>query len=199
MINSTRDQSLYSVSIEGVPMVLDQMGLANEIVAQSTYGESQEALIVATPEQVAKLHELLHVRSVEPVSNGLFADRAGKWYAVKDATVIDSGSWMVPFDVLRAVSMPEPASTVTEPIADTAPASLSTPVADTSPANLSTPIAETTTGRETDPVCGMVMRPGMEAANVNYQGHTYHFCSDECRKLFLSDPNDYVKQGAMTA
>src|SRR5690242_6676694 len=177
MTSNSEGQALYSVSIEGVPMVLDQMGLANEVVAQSTFGESQEALIVATPEQVAKLHELLHVHSVEPVTNGLYADRAGKWYAVKNAAVIESGSWMVPLDVLQSVSGPEARSTASQPIADPSPASSSATVSETAP------------GRETDPVCGAVMRPGQEAANVNYQGHTYHFCSDECRKLFLSDPN----------
>lgn len=187
MTNSARNQGLFSVSIEGVPMVLDQMGLADEVVAQWALGESQEALIVATPEQVAKLHELLHVRSVEPVSNGLYVDRSGKWYAVKSDAVIHSGSWTVPVEVLQSVSQAEASHTAPEPIGSPSPASASAPVAEAAPA------------REIDPVCGEVMRPGLEAANANYQGHTYHFCSDECRRLFLSKPNDYVKQKAMTA
>ncbi|HEX5415887.1 MAG TPA: YHS domain-containing protein [Chloroflexota bacterium] len=187
MANSVQDQNLYSVSIDGVPMVLDQMGLANEVVAQWTLGESQEALIKATPEQASRLQELLHVRAVEPVTNGLYTDRTGKWYAVKDALVIQSGSWVVPLDVLKSVSKPDAESPSPEPVAETSPAS---PVA---------PVTGTTPSRETDPVCGMVMRPGQEAANVNYQGQTYHFCSDECRKLFLSRPTDYVQQKAMTA
>lgn len=187
MTNSAPGQRLFTVSIEGVPMVLDQMGLANEVVAQFTLGESQEALVVATPEQVARLRELLHVRSVEPVSNGLYADRSGKWFAVKNDEVIQSGSWMVPLEVLQSVSQAEPKPSQSQPINDTLPASSGSSVSEAAPA------------RETDPVCGAVMRPGQEAANVNYQGHTYHFCSDECRKLFLARPNDYVSQKALTA
>ena len=52
MTNSAPGQRLFTVSIEGVPMVLDQMGLANEVVAQFTLGESQEALVVATPSRL---------------------------------------------------------------------------------------------------------------------------------------------------
>ena len=182
MTSSAQDQRLYSVSIEGVPMVLDQMGLANEVVAQCTVGESQEALIVATPEQIGRLRDLLHVRSVEPVSTGLYADRAGKWYAIKNASVFQSGNWLIPRDVLESVRIAEDVSlrSATPGGASSASPEASAP--------------QTTPAREIDPVCGAVMRPGQEVANVNYQGHTYHFCSDECRKLFLSNPNDYVKQ-----
>ena len=47
---------------------------------------------------------------------------------------------------------------------------------------------------ERDPVCGMTIRPGQEAANFNYQGQTYHFCSNECLDLFRKNPNQYIKQ-----
>lgn len=46
---------------------------------------------------------------------------------------------------------------------------------------------------EHDPVCGVMIRPGLEAANVNYQGQTFHFCSVECRDLFRENPSHYAK------
>jgi Cu+-exporting ATPase len=45
---------------------------------------------------------------------------------------------------------------------------------------------------ERDPVCGITIKPGLEAANLNYQGQTYHFCSVECRDLFRESPAQYV-------
>lgn len=49
---------------------------------------------------------------------------------------------------------------------------------------------------ERDPVCGMVLRPGQEAANANYQGKTYHFCSAECKDEFLKNPARYIGQSS---
>ena len=49
---------------------------------------------------------------------------------------------------------------------------------------------------ERDPVCGMVLKPGQEEANLAYQGRTYHFCSAECRDLFLKSPAQYIDQVA---
>jgi YHS domain-containing protein len=51
---------------------------------------------------------------------------------------------------------------------------------------------------ERDPVCGTSIRPGLEAANVNYQGQTYHFCSVECRDMFRENPARYVKDASST-
>jgi Cu+-exporting ATPase len=45
-----------------------------------------------------------------------------------------------------------------------------------------------------DPVCGMEIRPGMEAASITYGGQTYHFCSVECKQMFEKRPKDYVKE-----
>jgi YHS domain-containing protein len=45
-----------------------------------------------------------------------------------------------------------------------------------------------------DPVCGMEMRPGQEAASVTYQNQTFHFCSSECKQMFEARPKDYVKE-----
>jgi YHS domain-containing protein len=44
-----------------------------------------------------------------------------------------------------------------------------------------------------DPVCGMELMPGHEEAEAQYAGHTYHFCSRECRDLFVKNPAQYVK------
>jgi YHS domain-containing protein len=51
---------------------------------------------------------------------------------------------------------------------------------------------------ERDPVCGMELRPGQEAASLNYQGRGYHFCSVECRQDFEQDPKKYTS-GAQEA
>ena len=50
-----------------------------------------------------------------------------------------------------------------------------------------------------DPVCGMVMRPGQEEASFTYQENTYHFCSQECCKMFQANPKEYLAQTADTA
>ncbi|NNH28303.1 heavy metal translocating P-type ATPase, partial [Rhizobium sp. SEMIA 4085] len=43
-----------------------------------------------------------------------------------------------------------------------------------------------------DPVCGMTVDPHAGKPSLNYQGHTYHFCSDGCREKFEATPNDYL-------
>ncbi len=45
---------------------------------------------------------------------------------------------------------------------------------------------------ERDPVCGMTLQPGQEAADYRYQDRAYHFCSVECRQLFERDPKAYI-------
>jgi Cu+-exporting ATPase len=51
---------------------------------------------------------------------------------------------------------------------------------------------------ERDPVCGMQLAPGQEEANLNFQGRTYHFCSAECRRLFESNPKEYIDASLMS-
>ncbi len=49
---------------------------------------------------------------------------------------------------------------------------------------------------ETDPVCGMEVDEQKAAAagrTVVHDGHTYSFCSDECKTKFVSNPTSYVK------
>jgi Cu+-exporting ATPase len=45
----------------------------------------------------------------------------------------------------------------------------------------------------TDPVCGMSIEPTTAAA---HDGHTYHFCSENCHDTFIADPNHYVASTA---
>src|SRR6266568_4907957 len=62
-----------------------------------------------------------------------------------------------------------------------------------------TPINETRAREdrmERDPVCGMELMPGKEEAEVQHDGKTYHFCSRECRDLFVKNPADYLQADA---
>ncbi|MFF4550735.1 heavy metal translocating P-type ATPase [Streptomyces sp. NPDC001435] len=53
---------------------------------------------------------------------------------------------------------------------------------------------ETTT--VTDPVCGMSISPDAAAEQRELDGHTYHFCSQQCASTFDADPARYVRAGA---
>jgi Cu+-exporting ATPase len=44
-----------------------------------------------------------------------------------------------------------------------------------------------------DPVCGMTVDPASAAGHVDYQGKTYHFCSQHCVHAFKVDPEKYLK------
>ena len=46
----------------------------------------------------------------------------------------------------------------------------------------------------TDPVCGMQLLPEKAAAKVDYQGQTYYFCAEACRKQFEAEPERYVAE-----
>ncbi len=43
-----------------------------------------------------------------------------------------------------------------------------------------------------DPVCGMTVDPDAGKPSLDYQGRTYHFCCDGCRKKFEASPQDYL-------
>ena len=45
--------------------------------------------------------------------------------------------------------------------------------------------------RETDPVCGMELGPGEVAARLTWDGTDRAFCSDDCLKKFVRDPDKY--------
>lgn len=44
----------------------------------------------------------------------------------------------------------------------------------------------------TDPVCNMQIDSSQAAAQAVHDGKAYFFCSDECRKLFLKNPEMYL-------
>jgi Cu+-exporting ATPase len=43
-----------------------------------------------------------------------------------------------------------------------------------------------------DEVCGMSVDTADAAASVEFQGKTYYFCSDRCRRKFEAHPHWYV-------
>jgi len=43
-----------------------------------------------------------------------------------------------------------------------------------------------------DPVCGMTVNPATAAGHVDYQGKTYHFCSQRCVHAFKADPQKFL-------
>jgi YHS domain-containing protein len=43
-----------------------------------------------------------------------------------------------------------------------------------------------------DPVCGMTVVEGKEAAKSDYKGTTYYFCSRGCKVAFEKSPTRYV-------
>ncbi len=46
-----------------------------------------------------------------------------------------------------------------------------------------------------DPVCGMKVEEGKEAAKSEYKGTAYHFCSRGCKVAFDKNPEKYLKEG----
>ncbi len=44
-----------------------------------------------------------------------------------------------------------------------------------------------------DPVCGMDVDPKAAAGKSDYQGETYYFCSQGCKKTFDKEPHKYVR------
>jgi Cu+-exporting ATPase len=45
---------------------------------------------------------------------------------------------------------------------------------------------------EKDPVCGMMVEPDTAAAQAEYDGKTYYFCSVDCKEEFEEDPESYL-------
>lgn len=43
-----------------------------------------------------------------------------------------------------------------------------------------------------DPVCGMEIDESQAEAQTTYQGQAYYFCSEECRKTFQENPEEFV-------
>jgi YHS domain-containing protein len=204
--------ALYRLQMEGFPDSLRDSGYLSEVVTSwRVEGDVQGALVQVTPEQYERLRGLLHVKQLDPAEDGLYLGRACQWVAVHDGAVVATGGeGMVPREALMAV-LGGPAD-VGEgrvspgPMVSAAPVMpplepISAPAPDFRSATAPPPDTATETivvapARERDPVCGMELRPGQEEASVNYQGRTYHFCSAECRDLFLKTPSQY--QAAVT-
>jgi Cu+-exporting ATPase len=45
-----------------------------------------------------------------------------------------------------------------------------------------------------DPVCGMEIDSSQAAAQSQYQGQTYYFCSVECKQKFDANPREFLKK-----
>lgn len=45
----------------------------------------------------------------------------------------------------------------------------------------------------TDPVCGVEIDEKTAEFQTQFAGKKYFFCSQDCRKEFESEPNDYVE------
>jgi YHS domain-containing protein len=43
-----------------------------------------------------------------------------------------------------------------------------------------------------DPVCGMEVKKSSTSLVSDHFGRTFHFCSEQCRKLFDINPNKYI-------
>ena len=44
-----------------------------------------------------------------------------------------------------------------------------------------------------DFVCGVEIDKEKSAGSFDYQGTTYHFCSERCRDDFSKNPSSYIK------
>jgi P-type Cu+ transporter len=45
-----------------------------------------------------------------------------------------------------------------------------------------------------DPVCGMEVNPASAEAQCEYNGQTFYFCSEACKRKFDADPERYVDE-----
>jgi YHS domain-containing protein len=45
-----------------------------------------------------------------------------------------------------------------------------------------------------DPVCEMEVNPASAEAQSEYQGVTFYFCSQECKKAFDAEPMRYMDE-----
>lgn len=43
-----------------------------------------------------------------------------------------------------------------------------------------------------DPVCGMMIDEATAVGKSEYQGKTYFFCSNDCKREFDDNPQDYA-------
>lgn len=48
-----------------------------------------------------------------------------------------------------------------------------------------------------DPVCGMVIDEETAEFKVEYEGETYYFCIEDCKKMFENYPDNYAGSGGV--
>jgi P-type Cu+ transporter len=48
-----------------------------------------------------------------------------------------------------------------------------------------------------DPVCGMRVNIGSDTRHAEFQGQTFHFCSQKCQTKFKADPSIYISGHAV--
>ena len=46
----------------------------------------------------------------------------------------------------------------------------------------------------TDPVCGMAVDDRTAHQETKYQGRSYYFCCDECKRKFDQNPQQYLSK-----
>ena len=51
----------------------------------------------------------------------------------------------------------------------------------------------TDTDTQRDPVCGMAVSPVTSETSAEYEGTTYHFCSEDCYHAFTENPAQFVQ------
>ena len=55
-------------------------------------------------------------------------------------------------------------------------------------------MAKQTNAPQTDPVCGMQVKPDDAAASSEHAGETYYFCCSGCKTKFDKNPEEYVRK-----
>jgi len=49
-----------------------------------------------------------------------------------------------------------------------------------------------------DPVCGMEFDSSQAEAQTSYQGQSYFFCSQDCRRTFEENPKEFVNNSTVS-
>jgi Cu+-exporting ATPase len=47
-----------------------------------------------------------------------------------------------------------------------------------------------------DPVCDMQVDEATSTILTDYKNKTFHFCSEECKEIFQTDPEPYAQKAA---
>jgi YHS domain-containing protein len=55
-------------------------------------------------------------------------------------------------------------------------------------------LGENKMAMQTDPVCGMQVDDQKATAKSQFQGTNYYFCSDECKRKFDQQPQQYASK-----